>query len=101
MTRSGLVLLLVVLAQPAFAGPFADACVARAGVATAAKTCTCQEELAQSRLDPQEMKAMIAAVGDKKEDYIAAINAMSEAQANTFRTKLSQIGVAVDAQCAP
>ena len=89
----------LVWCAPARAGEFAEACVSSAGGAASQPSCECQEKLAQSMLNAQEMAAIIASANDKKTDYVAAINAMNETQAADFRKKLQDLAEAVDAKC--
>ena len=91
--------LLILMAVPAQAGAFKDACMASAGSALSETTCTCQEKLAETTLNPAELKAIIASASDKKADYVAAINAMTSDEASNFRDKVRDLSDAVDAKC--
>ena len=100
MNRSLFVMILVLLSASAVqAGPFKEACLANAGSALAETTCACQEQLAESTLNASELAAITARALDKKADYVAAINAMTEAQAAQCHDKMRVLSDAVDEKC--
>ena len=92
-------ILVLSAASAAQAGAFKEACMANAGSALAETTCTCQEKLAESTLNASELAAITARALDKKADYVAAINAMTEAQAAQFHDKMRVLSDAVDEKC--
>ena len=70
-------------ASAAQAGAFKEACMANA----------------ESTLNASELAAITARALDKKADYVAAINAMTEAQAAAFHDKMRVLSDAVDEKC--